>query len=104
MHICLGEGHRGWYLSNLEQFEVSPKKTSWREGGINIESGWRTPPPQPLTSLPESGVKKGAAVGGSISCPSEEPQSEGPSKGISQESHGESHIAGNTSAYRSIRI
>jgi len=82
MQICLGQGHRGWYLSNLEQFEVLPKKTSWRDGGINIESGWSNPPlqHQPLTSLPESEAKKGAAVGGSIWCPSEEPQSEGPAK------------------------
>ena len=75
--ICLGQGHRGWYLSNLEQFEVLPKKTSWREGGINIESRWSNTPHQPLSSLPESGAKKGAAVGGSIWCPSEELQSEG---------------------------
>lgn len=60
MQICLGEGHRGWYLSNLKQFEVLPKKTSWREGGINIESGWRTTPPPASRLPPRVGSQKGS--------------------------------------------
>lgn len=88
-------------MSNLEQFEVLPKKPSWRESGINIESLDRASP-RP-TSIPESRAKKGAAVGETVYGPHQKSCNQrDPAKASPMNPMEKGTCQGALSAYRNI--